>query len=55
MITRKGERIRHGSHEHEQNGKHDLGLKGWSDTEIVKHILYIVTGEENCKAKEKAD
>lgn len=29
----------------------DLRAKGWTDTEIVNHILYIVTGEENYKAK----
>lgn len=30
----------------------DLRAKGWSDTEIIKHILYIVTGEQSYKAKE---
>lgn len=29
----------------------DLRTKGWSDTDIVNHILYIVTGEEKYKAK----
>ena len=29
----------------------DLRAKGWSDTEIVEHILYIVTGDESYKAK----
>ncbi len=28
----------------------DLRAKGWSDTEIVNHILYIVTGEQSYKA-----
>ena len=30
----------------------DLRAKGWNDTDIVNHILYIVTGEEQYKAKE---
>ena len=29
----------------------DLRAKGWSDAEIVDHILYIVTGEDAYKAK----
>ena len=33
----------------------DLRARGWNDTEIVNHILYIVTGEDAYKAKEKAD
>lgn len=33
----------------------DLRARGWSDTEIINHILYIVTGEDAYKAKEKAD
>ncbi len=28
----------------------DLRAKGWSDMDIVNHILYIVTGEEKYKA-----
>lgn len=30
----------------------DLRAKGWSDTDIVNHILFIVMGEEKYKAKE---
>lgn len=30
----------------------DLRAKGWNDTDIVNHILFIVTGEEKYKAKE---
>lgn len=33
----------------------DLRAKGWSDTDIVNHILYIVTGEEKYKAKVKSE
>lgn len=33
----------------------DLRAKGWNDTDIVNHILYIVTGEEKYKTKETAD
>lgn len=29
----------------------DLRAKGRSDTDIVNHILYIVTGDEKYKAK----
>ena len=32
----------------------DLRAKGWSDTEIMNHILYIVTGDQSYKA-EKTD
>lgn len=31
----------------------DLRAKGWSDMEIVNHILYIATGEDAYKSKEK--
>ncbi len=31
----------------------DLRAKGWSDTEIINHILYIVTGDQSYKAEEK--
>lgn len=31
----------------------DLRAAGWSDTEIVNHILYIETGEEKYKTKKK--
>lgn len=30
----------------------DLRAKGWNDTDIVNHILYIVTGDAKYKAKE---
>lgn len=33
----------------------DLRTRGWNDTEIANHILCIVTGEDDYKAKEKAD
>ena len=33
----------------------DLRARGWTDTEIINHILYIVTGEDAYKAREKAD
>ena len=29
----------------------DLRARGWNDTDIIDHILYIVTGEEGYKAK----
>lgn len=29
----------------------DLRAKGWNDTDIVNHILFIVTGEDKYKAK----
>ena len=29
----------------------DLRAKGWSDTEILNHILYIVTGDQSYKAE----
>ncbi len=29
----------------------DLRAKGWSDTEIMNHILYIVTGDQSYKAE----
>ena len=31
----------------------DLRARGWGDTEIIKHILYIVTGEDADKAKKE--
>ena len=31
----------------------DLRAKGWSDTEIINHILYIVTGDQSYKTEEK--
>ena len=30
----------------------DLRRKGWNDTEIINHILYIVTGDQSYKAGE---
>lgn len=33
----------------------DLRAKGWSDTDIINHILYIVTGEDRYKTKEKIE
>lgn len=32
----------------------DLRTKGWSDTDIVNHILYIVTGEEKYEAVQQS-
>ena len=29
----------------------DLRAKGWNDTEIINHILYIVTGEAKYKSE----
>lgn len=29
----------------------DLRAKGWTDEEIINHILYIETGEEQYKSK----
>lgn len=29
----------------------DLRAKGWSDTEIINHILYIVTSEQSNNAE----
>ena len=31
----------------------DLRARGWGDTEIINHILYIVTGEDAYKAKKE--
>ncbi len=31
----------------------DLKAKGWSDAEIINHILYIVTGDQSYKAEKK--
>ena len=31
----------------------DLKARGWGDTEIINHILYIVTGEDAYKAKKE--
>lgn len=32
----------------------DLRAKEWSDTDIINHILYIVTGEEKYKAVQQS-
>ncbi len=56
-ITRKGERRKMEDMNMTETARLilDLRAKGWNDTDIVNHILYIVTGEERYKAKEKAE
>jgi len=33
----------------------DLRAAGWDDTKIINHILYIETGEDKYKAKQKKE